>query len=361
MLMLRDYFIVNWALILVSLAFLVSLRTTSFLDKTFANRMCLLIFGVILLSVSVYIEFAQVDRGIVWKGRPLLIAIRYSAAPFIDAQVLYTLVKRLRKTIFIPAVVVAVICFSSIFNGIVFKVLEDGTVRRGPLGLVPYIVPGVYGSFMIYILYKRSNKQSMELIPIAYFAFALGSAVFLPFVFGSAYSHIFCETIIIALFTYYLFSIMNLTKKDSLTGLLNRQACYADMETEPENISALVSIDMNGLKHINDTRGHAAGDEALSALGLCFTRAVKTRQSVYRIGGDEFLVLCRHNTPEDVVQLVERIRKNVAETEYTCAIGYSCAGEQRKSVTEMLRESDEMMYEEKARYYRTAGIDRRRS
>ena len=214
---------------------------------------------------------------------------------------------------------------------------------------------------LVYTLYKRSNKQSIELIPIAYFAFALGSGVFLPFIFGPVYSHIFCTTIAIGLFTYYLFSVLNLTKKDSLTDLLNRQACYGDMEIDPSGITALVSIDMNGLKHINDTHGHAAGDEALVSLALCFVQAAKSRQSVYRIGGDEFLIICRHGTEEDVIQLIDRIKKNVAETPYSCAIGYSFSENHQKSISEMLRESDEGMYAAKAEYYRTAGIDRRRN
>ena len=324
--MARDYFIQNWSLILISLAFLVSLRTTAFLDKTFSNRMCLLIASVLLLSVVVFFEFYLSEHGIVWKGRPYLTAVRYSAMPFVDALILYTLVKKLRKTLFIPACILAVLCFLSIWNGWVFRFEEDGTFVRGPLGLLPFIVPGTYGSVLVYTLYKRSNKQSIELIPIAYFAFALGSGVFLPFIFGPVYSHIFCTTMI-----------------------------------DPSGITALVSIDMNGLKHINDTHGHAAGDEALVSLALCFVQAAKSRQSVYRIGGDEFLIICRHGTEEEVLQLIDRIKKNVAETPYSCAIGYSFSENHQKSISEMLRESDEGMYAAKAEYYRTAGIDRRRN
>jgi len=359
--MLRDYFIQNWALILVSLAFLVSLRTTAFMDKKFAGRMTILIFEVLFLSIVVFIEFWQVDHGIVWEGRRYLMFIRYCITPFIDARVLYTMVKKFRPAIFIPALITGLICLVSVFTGIVSRVMPDGSVVYGPLRLLPYVVPGIYGSAMIYILYKRSGKQLNDLIPIFFFAFALGAAVFLPFILGPVYSHIFCETIAIVLFTYYLFSIQGLTKTDSLTRVLNRQACYADMETDPEGINALVSIDMNGLKDINDTRGHAAGDEALASLALCFTQAAKAHQSVYRIGGDEFLIICRKNTLDDVLQLIRRIRKNVSETEYSISIGYSFTEDGRKSISEMMKESDEMMYTEKASYYKVFGKDRRKN
>ena len=246
MLMLRDYLVQNWALILVSLAFLISLRTTAFLDKSFARRMFLLIFEVLILSIIVFIEFELEDLGIVWKGRPYQIFIRYSTGALLEAQVLYSLVKKLRKIILLPAVITAVICFINIFTGFINRVLEDGTIQFGPLKLLPYIVPGIYGCFIVYFLYKRTNKQIVyflykrtnkqinALFLVAFFSLALGSLVILPFIFGRAYSQLFCKTIGIALFAYYLFSIQGLTRTDSLTRVLNRQACYAELETDPE-------------------------------------------------------------------------------------------------------------------------------
>ena len=170
----------------------------------------------------------------------------------------------------------------------------------------------------------------------------------------------FCITIAIALFVYYEFSMQQTTKKDPLTGVLNRQAYYADTDISPEQITGLVTIDMNGLKQINDTRGHAAGDEALTTLALCFQRAEKHSQSVYRVGGDEFVIICRRASQSDVLELVERIKKNVSETEYSCSLGYCFAESGKNEISEMLRKSDEMMYAEKTRYYTAAGKDRRR-
>ena len=200
----------------------------------------------------------------------------------------------------------------------------------------------------------------MEVIPIIFMSLTLASGLIFPFVFGSSFSNIFCTTIGIALFTYYEFSILQLTKKDSLTGLLNRQAYFADITHNADSITALVTIDMNGLKVLNDSKGHAAGDEALVTLAICFNRSLRRRQSGYRIGGDEFIIVCRRNTEEEVVQLVERIRKYVFETAYTCSIGYSFCADGKKAIVDMLNESDEMMYVEKEKYYSQTGRNRRR-
>jgi diguanylate cyclase (GGDEF)-like protein len=358
--MVANYFLENWALVLILLAFTATLKTTVFLERKTILRMYALIVLVFLLSIIVYVEFLLADLGSGRKLRLVLMAIRYSATPFVIAQIIYTLVKRFRRFIFVPALILAAIDFVSIFTGIVFSIAGDNTFRRGPLGILPFAVVGLYCVFLVYILLKRSNKKSVEIIPVAFLCFAFLTGLILPFVFGKAYSHIFCTIIAVALFVYYVFLILQLTKVDSLTGLLNRQAFYADIRSAPEDITALLSLDMNGLKTINDTVGHSAGDEALITLAVCFSRALKRGQSGYRVGGDEFIIVCRKTSQSEVLQLAERIRNTVAETKYRCSIGHSYRSDRTKSIDELFREADEMMYADKARYYAESERDRRR-
>ena len=283
--MIKDFIVQNWTLILVLFAFAISLKMTVFLDKRTIRRMLVMILAVFLLSVAVFAEFRLADSGTHQKVRLVLMAIRYSSTPFILAMVIFTLVKRFRWFIFIPAIAMTAVDIVSIFNGVVFALDASNELVRGPLGYFPYVMAGFYCVFVIYILYARSNKTAAEIVPILFFCFTFLSDLILPFVIGREFSQFFCATISIALFVYYVFSILQLTKKDALTGALNRQAYYADVADEPEEITALVSLDMNGLKVINDTQGHAAGDEALVTLALCFRRALKSRQFGYRIGG----------------------------------------------------------------------------
>ena len=354
-----DFILQNWVLILVLAAFSIALRYTVFLDAVTIRRMYVLIVGIFLLSIVVYLEFLLADQGTGQNLRVVLIAIRYSATPFIIAQVLFTLIKKQSRFLFVPAIVLTAVDFVSIFTGIAFRFNDAGEFIRGPLGMLPFLVAGLYCVLLLYVLFRRSNRQAMEIIPIIFLCVALLSGLLFPFMFGKAYANIFCTTIAVALFGYYEFQILQLTKKDSLTGLLNRHAFYADLAKNPEDLSALVSIDMNGLKAINDSKGHAAGDDALVTLALCFQRALKRRQLAYRIGGDEFMILCRRCSHDELAQLVERIRRNVAETPYTCSVGYSESADGTKSVDALLKESDEMMYAEKARHY-AAGLDRRK-
>ena len=350
-----EYVIQNWALLLVLLGFATSLISTVFLEKKTVIRMYALIAEVLVLSILVFFEFYLADQGSSDPARPFLIAIRYSVTPFLVAQIIYTIIKSQKWFVFIPAVLLTFIDFISIPTGIVFRLDESGVMKRGPLGLLPYVVVGIYCVLLIFFMIRHSSGQSTEVIPIVYFCFAFFSGIVMPFLIGKSYSQLFCVTIAVSMFVYYVFLILQVTKRDPLTGLLNRQAYYADISNEPEEISALISIDMNGLKTINDTQGHTAGDKAISTIASCFLRAAKRKQYVYRVGGDEFVVVCRKVSEKDVISLTERIHEQVDATEYSCSVGYSYSEDGKKPIDELLRESDEKMYAEKQLYYEEHG------
>lgn len=358
--MIRELIVQNWANILVLLAFAVLLGTTVFLDKRTILCLYSLILVLFIFSMIVFAEFALAEKSELPKLRLVLMAIRYSATPFIIAFVIYTLAKNVYWYIFTPAIGLAVIDIISIFTGIVFGISDDGTLKRGPLGYLPYIMVGAYSVLLVYILYKRSNKRPTELFPIGFLCVAFTSGLILPFVLGRDYSKIFCVTITIALFVYYVFMILQMTEKDALTGVLNRQSFYATISNGVKDINGIVTIDMNGLKAINDKEGHAAGDKALETLAFCFNNASTSKDIVFRLGGDEFVIVCKRESEDDVQRLVESIRKKVSETKYSCAIGYSFCPDEEKNIDDMLRESDKMMYEDKMDYYSKPGNEKYR-
>ena len=350
------YVVQNWALLLVLLGFTISLISTVFLDKKLVARLYALIAEIFVLSILVYIEFYLADLNGFDPVRTVLIAVRYSATPFILAQIIYTIVKKQKWFVFIPAMLLAVIDVISIPTGIVYRLDETGTMKRGPLGLLPYVVVGLYCVLLLVLMLYHRAKQSIEIIPIVYFCFAFFAGIIMPFLIGKNYAQLFCATIAISVFVYYVFLILQVTKRDPLTGLLNRQAYYADISNAPEEISALISIDMNGLKVINDTEGHTAGDKAISTIASCFLRAAKRKQYVYRVGGDEFVVVCRKVSEEEVVNLTKRIHEQINATPYSCSDGYSYSSDGKKPIDELLRESDAKMYAEKQLYYKANNI-----
>ena len=350
--MFKSYILQNWILILILVAFVIVLITTSFIDKKATRRMYVLIASVFALSLVVFIEFFFENNPDYKLLRTILMSIRYSATPIILAMIIFTLTKKIKAFVFIPALALLIVDIVSIFTGIVFSIDENNTLVRGPLGYAPFIIAGLYCAFLIFILIKRSNKRAIEIIPIVFFAVAFASGLIFPFLLGPSFSQIFCPVIAVALFIYYVFSILQLSKKDALTGLLNRQTYYGETSRLHKEITAIISLDMNGLKKINDTYGHDAGDEALITLALCFARACRTNQSAYRMGGDEFTIVCYKTSEEEVLKLIERIKKYVSETKYTCSIGYSYHKDGILDLEELLKASDEQMYLDKAEFYK---------
>ena len=283
---LKAYILENWILVLILGAFSIVLFISAFLDKKSRIRMLSLVAFVFALSIIVFIEFYITPTEENALLRKILMCIRYSATPFLIGLVSLALVKQLKALILIPAGILLILNIISIFTGIVFGLKDNIELVRGPLGLLPFIVPALYMVFLIYLLIVRSNKRAMEIVPIIFLAIAITSGVVFPFIFGHDFSKIFCSIIAAALFIYHVFSILQLTKKDPLTGLLNRQAYYAEMDHNGKDVTAIISIDMNGLKTINDEIGHAAGDEALVTLSYCFVRPLKGKQSGYRVRYD---------------------------------------------------------------------------
>ena len=84
-------------------------------------------------------------------------------------------------------------------------------------------------------------------------------------------------------------------RRDALTGLPNRRAFDEQLdrllEENGDDPVAVALLDVDGFKHVNDTGGHAAGDEVLATLARILLRAVRANEHVFRIGGDEFAVV----------------------------------------------------------------------
>ena len=141
----NGYVLENWILIVILVAFVIVLATTSILSKKATYRLYILIAAVFLLSISVFIEFYFEKINVYHTARTVFMAIRYSATPFIIAQVIFAHVKKIKPFLFIPAAVLAVVDIVSIFTGIVFSVDESGEMSHGVLGyshllLLVYIV-----------------------------------------------------------------------------------------------------------------------------------------------------------------------------------------------------------------------------
>ncbi|MCO5355273.1 EAL domain-containing protein [Acidovorax kalamii] len=157
--------------------------------------------------------------------------------------------------------------------------------------------------------------------------------------------------------------IQFLAHHDVLTELPNRSLCVqrlqmalAQAPITGEKVAVLF-IDLDRFKSINDTLGHHIGDGLLRSVAARLTQAVRSRDTVSRLGGDEFVVVMRDVAGrEDVQQLVERrliplIRQSHPveghELNVSCSVGIAVYPEDGSDIDELMRRADAAMYEAK--------------
>ena len=124
---------------------------------------------------------------------------------------------------------------------------------------------------------------------------------------------------------YYMYLTTQQFKRDPLTRALNRRYFYLDADhlMESKCLTAVISIDLNDLKRLNDENGHAAGDTALCTIVACIQNILPRGCHLYRTGGDEFMILCSRVSKDDVPALVDHMRRELSKTLYCCAIGFA--------------------------------------
>jgi diguanylate cyclase (GGDEF)-like protein/PAS domain S-box-containing protein len=145
--------------------------------------------------------------------------------------------------------------------------------------------------------------------------------------------------------------LTNTHNRSSILGALERElACGGSART------GVIYVDLDEFKPVNDTLGHAAGDELLGLVAKRLAQASRDSDLVGRLGGDEFLVLLHDVSGPDVaVRVAERIREGLCDTfeldvgsiELRASIGVACAESATVTPEELVRRADQAMYRSK--------------
>lgn len=164
----------------------------------------------------------------------------------------------------------------------------------------------------------------------------------------------------------------NLTRRqvytDDMTGVYNRKYFIETIEkTDILKDDLCISvIDVNGLKEINDTLGHLAGDEMISSVPAFAKEAFGSEAVIARLGGDEFGIIT-YGGRDAIEQKVSAMKTAAAEHKgdqvnaVYISVGIACRSEfSDMSAEELFQAADKAMYQDKSAYYRQKGHDRRR-
>lgn len=167
---------------------------------------------------------------------------------------------------------------------------------------------------------------------------------------------------------YYYRKTKLQTYMDDMTGVYNRKYFMEKMEHAgklDEALSILV-IDVNGLKRMNDSLGHAAGDELICSVPMLAKKAFGKDAVIARMGGDEFAVMAYEDKNATLTK-VEELKKSAVKHkgkligEVSVSVGVASTEDYPAlTMEELYQKADMLMYEDKSLYYGSTGHDRRR-
>ncbi|HYE68229.1 MAG TPA: PAS domain S-box protein [Anaerovoracaceae bacterium] len=149
--------------------------------------------------------------------------------------------------------------------------------------------------------------------------------------------------------------ILDILNHDQLTGIYNRRFYEEELkiiDTELHLPIALVMVDVNGLKLINDAFGHQTGDMLLQKIANILSKECNTDGIVSRIGGDEFILLLPRTDAEKVNKLIERIGESIANEKMdnviiSVAIGFAVKHDIADDMKEVFKEAEDDLYRHK--------------
>lgn len=144
---------------------------------------------------------------------------------------------------------------------------------------------------------------------------------------------------------------VSISTTDPLTGVGNRRAMEESLQAELLRSArfghelAVALIDLDHFKAYNDSKGHPAGDRLLMRATKAWRRTLRSTDSIFRYGGEEFLVVLPGARADTAIRVMERVR-GATPMRQTCSIGVA-AWDGDESVAELVRRADESLYKAK--------------
>ena len=310
--------------------------------------------------VEVYDRVAYVDaiyNNIVWANVINIFAIIFSAATiyFLFCLVVEeTKFQKYKLILSIPYLIVCVLTFLSPWFGFMYIIDENLEFHRGSIYIVFLVVLSLYYLLTIHCdLSIKRRYLTADKVCIAINYILLAIAFLIQTLYPEYVITSFCISILIMF--YYVAFQSNLIKHDTLTGIFNRRMYDVAISTADRKKSlTIVNIDINQFKKINDTKGHKFGDDVLKICGQKLQHYFAKYGFTYRIGGDEFCIICKNIKPHIIKAIFEVVETDVVEIKVQTGIdkvfsyGYCEYIKNGKyDIFDCIKKADAQMYEYK--------------
>jgi len=322
-------------------------------NKSIVNYFSITLWCIILLSIFDIGELLySPSNGVYTKNfmRVLFSVLGYCFRPLIAYLILLLVTKndseKKRMLLSVPLVINTLIMMLAFFTDAIFYFDEENAFHRGSIvGYLPFVVSLLYVFFVILTTLIRVGIR--DRLENGVLLFVCINSI-LSTIIATNYTNDSIVTVsaVISVGIYYMYLHSTQNNLDQLTHAYLRRKFFIDVEARKQDISAIISIDLNGLKQINDEFGHLVGDNELLKLSNTILAYITSKTHLYRMGGDEFSIICFKMSEDDVQNLIHRIKDGLIETRCSAAIGYAMYNP-KTSIEETMRLADSKMYENK--------------
>ena len=354
-------------LLILHVSLILQKRPNTWLERLFKTMLIITIFGAFFDALSVSFDgttyrlsrfFMYFSSLGLFVTPPLLLLFWY----FYVLETVYNkrlFLNKARIILLTPFIINLMLAFLSLWLPIYFIITDDNYYARGPLFNIHVLLVFFYLILPIYHLLKdRHRLKNRTIIALMFFPlFPIIGTIIQLLNFGVLF---IWPSLGLAILMLYLFVQSKLIMTDYLTGLLNKREfeafCASSIQKRKAGNIALIYIDLDNLKPINDQYGHDSGDLVLKDTANILNKTFGKATFLARIGGDEFAVLLNLKHPEELNQYLSMLiaqinlfnKKQQRPFELSMSWGYSLYNKQQHaSIEAFISEAEKNMYESK--------------
>lgn len=338
----------------VTLCLIIGLTVLIFSNRTFDKRsnyyFMSFIAIILILDITDMIDCHMIRLNRVNPYRYITSAISYTLRPATLTILINILLRRRRFNIIIwfPVIIIGVMAFTNSLIHILFDFHSQNEFITGSLAYASHLLGGIYMLMLMTMVIQMHQMIDLGEVLIVSYSIAICTvATLIEDKLAAKFLLPGAMTISCAL--YYIFLYVQTYKRDVLTGAFNRRTLYADVERIKHQHFIVISMDLNGLKEINDSKGHQCGDNALRLFTNECLKVGRNEFRIYRTGGDEFIALGKGKSVHEAEVYINKVKKALEETPYTSSFGYAQYTPEN-SFDEVCNQADAKMYANKIRY-----------
>ena len=366
-----EFFVTNFPLLIVMIGMIAMCIYDFKSRKRMSSYAIAILTGALLLAIFLELEEYGRHIGSIYVAT-IFAFLGYVTRPIVLCLFILLGDGHLKKSsyyLLIPLGINLIIHSFSLFFGtplgkivFYFSTKDDGTVGWNGGGFLQYTSHIIAAGLLAVLLFKslkriksRHSADGIAILSCSFFVVVAVAAETITDVNG-----LLNNAIAISCLFYYLFILNQMNRRDALTGLFDRRTFYIDESRFGKDVTGIIHVDVNGLKALNDTKGHEEGDKALTTVGEVISDSISRDMYGYRVGGDEYVILCVNTKEDKVVSTIELMRNRLGETPYSASFGHGMRVSKTDTIDVMLKAAEVEMYNDKDYYYKSHNIDRRR-